>query len=271
MGLGRILCGVPHVLGGGLLAAALWLAGASMASACFVMAVSNAMPNSITSQIGPFGIRSAWYEEPTDIYGHGIMGDVQDARRLHAVISERATCTEYQIDAGPGFVFEDTAPRLVDLTGDDFPEVIAVRTSLTEGAQLAVYAMVDGKMVYLTGTPPIGTRFRWLSPVGATDLDGDGNIEIAFIDRPHLARTLRIWRWIDGSLTQVASLPGVTNHRIGDEVIFGGLRKCGEPEMILADAFWSTLLAVRFDGAEFDVRPLDTPPDAETFEMALAC
>ncbi|MEM7641235.1 MAG: VCBS repeat-containing protein [Pseudomonadota bacterium] len=260
-----------RMIWGGSVMALLWLAGASMASACFVMAVSNAMPDSLSTQIGPFGIRSAWYEQPTDIYGHGIMGEVQDAKRLHAVFAERATCSSYQIEAGPGFVFEDMAPRLVDVTGDGFPEIVAVRSSLTEGAQIAVYGVVDDEMTYLGGTPPIGTRFRWLAPVGAADLDGDGHVEIAFVDRPHLARTLRVWRWKEGRLTEVASLPGVTNHRIGDEVIFGGLRDCGGPELILADALWSTLLAIRFDGTAFDVKLLNTQPTPDNFEAALAC
>ncbi|MEM7488395.1 MAG: VCBS repeat-containing protein [Pseudomonadota bacterium] len=253
------------------LAACLWLAGTATAQACFVMAVSDAMPDSLTNQIGPFGIRSAWYEAPTDIYGHGIMGEVRDAKRLHAVVAERATCTEYQVEAGPGHVFEDIAPRLVDVTGDGVPEVLAVRSSLTDGAQLAVYGLAEGKMTMLAATPPIGTPFRWLAPLGAADLDGDGAVELAYVDRPHFLHRLRIWRWTDGALVEVAGLSGVTNHRIGDEAIFGGIRTCGAPEMILADAAWTTLLAIRFDGADLASRPLDIAPGPESFERALAC
>jgi hypothetical protein len=46
----------------------------------------------------------------------------------------------------------------------------------------------------LAATPHIGSANRWLAPIGAADLDGDGRVEIAYVDRPHLARTLRIWR-----------------------------------------------------------------------------
>jgi hypothetical protein len=48
--------------------------------------------------------------------------------------------------------------------------------------------------VPLASTPWIGQRFRWLAPVAAADLDGDGAMELAYVDRPHLARTLRVWR-----------------------------------------------------------------------------
>ena len=45
----------------------------------------------------------------------------------------------------------------------------------------------------------IWLAFTLLAPLGAADLDGDGKIELAYIDRPHLAKILRIWRFDDGA------------------------------------------------------------------------
>jgi len=59
--------------------------------------------------------------------------------------------------------------------------------------------------------------------VGAADLDGDGFVEVAFIDRPHLAKVLRVWRYVDGDFAEVAVMDGVTNHRIGEPDIAGGI------------------------------------------------
>jgi hypothetical protein len=76
-------------------------------------------------------------------------------------------------------------------------------------------------------SPPrrIGQRNRWLAPIGAADLDGDGRVEIAYVDRPHLARTLRVWRSRPGgTLTEIATATGLTNHRIGEAFITGGIR-----------------------------------------------
>ena len=48
-------------------------------------------------------------------------------------------------------------------------------------ARLAVWG-AGGR---LAAIPFIGTRFRWLAPLGAADLDGDGRVEIAYAETPH--------------------------------------------------------------------------------------
>ncbi|SFJ04411.1 FG-GAP repeat domain-containing protein [Jannaschia pohangensis] len=240
-----------------LRAALVCVLAATGAQACRVSPETQAIAGSMTQS----GDQAAWYRDPTDIYGHGIMGNIPDALTL-VVASPRSanSCGVFSVAAGDGHVFEDTAPRLVDVTGDGIPEVIAVRSSVTQGAQLVVYAEgPEDRLTVLAETPYIGRRNRWLAPAAWADLDGDGAVEIAFVDRPHLAKTLRIWRFSDGALTEVAAASGVTNHRIGDEIIHGGLRTCdGGPEMILASADWTEVLALRFDGREIKARRLGT-------------
>ncbi|MEL6960440.1 MAG: VCBS repeat-containing protein, partial [Pseudomonadota bacterium] len=117
-------------------------------------------------------------------------------------------------------VFEDVAPRLWDVTGDGKPEVVVIETDMALGGSLAVYDQ-SGK---IAETDHIGRTNRWLAPVGAADFDGDGRIEVAFVDRPHLAKTLRIFEFSDGVLALEAEIVGLTNHRIGEDFITGGLR-----------------------------------------------
>lgn len=165
-------------------------------------------------------------------------------------------------------VFEDVHPRLTDLDGDGAPEVITVESDQRLGARLAVWGS-DGRIV---ATPYIGTRFRWLAPVGAADLDGDGSIELAYVDRPHLAKTLRVWRYEQGELIPLGALPGVTNHRIGEPDIAGGIRSCGEmPEMLVASADWRAILAIRFEAGVFSQRQIGTDTSRDAFARALAC
>ena len=108
------------------------------------------------------------------------------------------------------------------------------------------------------------------------DLDGDGVVELAYVDRPHLAKTLRVWRYeptSDGEtqLREVATWPGVTNHRIGWDYIAGGTRNCGQgPEMVLADAGWNTVVSVRFDGTSLTASEIG-PYSAAAIEAALGC
>src|SRR5690606_33675671 len=120
-------------------------------------------------------------------------------------------------------VFEDIEPRLADLDGDGAPEAIVVETDLDRGARLAVYDA--GGLV--AATPFIGRRHRWLAPVGAADLDGDGRVEIAYVETPHLGKTLKIVRLVGDDLQPVAEAPGLTNHRIGDPFIQGRIATCG--------------------------------------------
>jgi hypothetical protein len=96
-------------------------------------------------------------------------------------------------------------------------------------------------------------------------------MDLVYVDRPHLARTLRVWSWAPGGLTEIASLPGVTNHRIGDEVIWGGVRDCGAgPELIVADAAFARVIAVRLDGAQLVAREVGLSAP-RNFARAMAC
>jgi hypothetical protein len=205
---------------------------------------------------------TARFTEPTDRYDHAVLGDALEWGALEITGADTVT-----IRLPESRVFEDLAPRVADADGNGTPDVIVVETDIAQGARLSVYAL-DGSL--LGATPHIGQTNRWLAPIGAADLDGDGRVEIAYIDRPHLARTLRIWRLADGQMTELAALEGLTNHRIGENFISGGLRDCGDgPEMILASADWQRLVAVRYASGSLTAR--DLGPMSATFEAALAC
>ncbi len=210
-------------------------------------------------------IASARYAAPTDRYAHGVLGD---AIEWGALVLKLDTGRTRTFTLPQDHVFEDLAPRLADLDGDGQPEVIVVEADVSRGAALAIYGAA-GK---IAETPHIGTSNRWLAPIGAADFDGDGYTEIAYVDRPHLAKTVRLWRFRDGTLQPVANLPGFSNHRIGEDFISGGVRDCnGRPEMIVATANWSRLAAIRFDGAAFRVADLGRNRGAESWRAALAC
>lgn len=209
-------------------------------------------------------IAGASYAEPTTRYDHGVLGDAVEWGALRLDLVGGATRL---IRLSEARVFEDLAPRLVDVDGDGDREAVVVETDLARGARLAVYDAAG----LVAATRFIGQPHRWLAPVGAADLDGDGRVEIAYVDRPHLAKTLRVWRFEGGGLTQVAALEGVTNHRIGWDHIAGGVRDCGAgPEMVLADADWRQLVAVRFDGQGLTLRALG-PWSSSAATAALVC
>jgi hypothetical protein len=239
-----------------------------MAAAALVLAAGCAAADG-----GAGRIASAVYEVPDDVYPHRIMGAIREKRVLAVRLADgREVRFDLREGPAPTHVFEDIAPRVTDADGDGAPDVVVVETDPDLGAQLAVYALRQGALVKAAATPHIGQRFRWLAPVGVADLNGDGVTDIAYVDRPHLAKTLRVWSWAPGGLTEIAALEGVTNHRIGDEVIWGGIRDCGAgPEMIVADADFAAILAVRFDGGDLAARGLGDAPIPRAFDRALAC
>ncbi len=192
-------------------------------------------------------------------YGHAVLGATPEWDLLRVTWGSDGRVSEFRQDA---HVFEDIAPRVVDLDGDGRPEIIVVQSSFSQGARLVVLRTTDG--LSATATPYIGQRNRWLAPIGAADLDGDGNAEIAYIDRPHLAKQLRIWRFADGALNPVADLDGLTNHRIGWDFIAGGVRTCGtRPELTLASADWTRVVAASLTNGQIatrDLGPYRGPP-----------
>ena len=210
-------------------------------------------------------ITSAAFIDPTPRYAHGILGDAIEWGSLQMDVAGRGRVS---LNLPQDHVFEDVAPRLWDVTGDGQPEVVVIETDMANGAALAVYG-AEGK---IAETPHIGRSNRWLAPIGAADLDGDGKIEIAYIDRPHLAKVLRVWRFDQGALTHVADVRGYTNHKIGESDIAGGIRHCnGAPEMIVATADWTRLAAVRFAAQGFRVRDIGPHRGRASFAAALTC
>ncbi|MEL7255875.1 MAG: VCBS repeat-containing protein [Pseudomonadota bacterium] len=226
----------------------------------------------VTAQTGP--VVEARYAGATTDYAHGVLGDAIEAAKLMVRYDDGTHVFCDAVTAGPGRVFEDTSPRLADLNGDGLAEVIAVAASATQGARLEVYGYPGRGEAFqlLAHTPYIGTRNRWLAPVGAADLDGDGAMEIAYIDRPHLAKTLRIWRYEDHTLTEIAVQPGFSNHKIGWPFIAGGLRECGDgPDMILATGNWSRVVAVRLRDGTIKARDLGPYGGPESLDSAMSC
>jgi hypothetical protein len=190
------------------------------------------------------------FDAPTDRYDHGVLGDAVEWGALTYILQgspEHGPFLTTTYTLPESRVFEDTAPRVAEFVENGSPEIVVVETDVARGASLAIYALGEVDLVKIAATPFIGQKHRWLAPAGIADFDGDGRVEIAYVDRPHLLGELVFVRLEGKTLREVARLGGLSNHRIGDETITGGVRTCGKaPELVLVSKDFDRLMVVGY-------------------------
>jgi len=215
------------------------------------------------------GIARAWYDGATDRYRHGVLGDAIEPSVI--AIQNQDNCT-ISLELDTEHVFEDIAPRLANLDGVPGNEIITIRSHQNYGAQVAVYQLTDNTLKLLASTPYIGTSNRWLAPIGIADLNNDGDMDIAFVDRPHLAKVLRVWSFRDNELVEVANKSGYSNHRIGEDFISGGLKLCDDTAaMITADANWRRIIETRLVDEQLVSTDIGAFEGTESLTRATIC
>jgi len=226
-------------------------------------------PESLVLSVTEYGVHSAWYDDATDRYSHGVLGDAIEPSTL--VVKDNHDCTR-SIVLDIAHVFEDVAPRLAKIDDTPGDEIVTIRSHRNYGAQIAIYQLSEGEIRLLATTPYIGTANRWLAPVGIADFNKDGKVDIAFVDRPHLAKTLRIWSYHNGELEEVASKTGYSNHRIGENFISGGIKTCGDSTtMITADASWRRILETAMQKDRLVTTDIGAFSGKDSLNEALLC
>ena len=261
----RMWSGWPR---GAMLAAGLWLVSMGVAQA----------QQACTPGDGRILVQTCFLADPPParLYGHDILGDTPEWANLTldwgpaaaAAYTGGAPSLVMRLEDG---IFEDVAPRVIELDHDGLPEVLVVNSEPGQGARILILD-VNADSVRAIASPFIGQQNRWFAPLGAADLDGDGVVEVMWIDRPHLAKVLRVAQVNGSDIVEIAALDGLTNHRIGEADIAGGIRDCGSgPEMILATGNWSQLVAVTWDGARFARTILGRDTTRPAFARAMAC
>jgi FG-GAP-like repeat len=170
-----------------------------------------------TAVLGSRDVAWAWLALPTARYPHASMGSVVHAGSLFALSRDGQL---FKLDLPKQRVFEDLEPRITDLDGDRKDEIIVIEADADRGAALVSYGLRTkaGKMQLqeLARSSYLGLPFRWLSPVGFADFDGDGQLDIASVTTPHIGGVLTLYRYAPPRIEPFAKAMDVSNHQMGD-------------------------------------------------------
>jgi len=221
------------------------------------------IPDSIVAKKGGKGIVGAMLSCATDRYAHAVLGDAIEAGCL-IVIDE--SDRSFTVELPQSQVFEDLEPRIADMDGDGLNEVLVIRSDDSVGAAMAIYSIKKEELVELVATPPIGTAFRWLAPIGVDDFNNDGQLDIAYIQTPHIGGILKVWSITENGFEQLAELRGFSNHSIGSKRVStariidyndDGVMDIALPDQSRQNTVWLTLVP--------ELRVLDSKPYSESY------
>lgn len=209
-------------------------------------APAGALPDTEISR-GSGSVRSAWLAAPTDLYGHGVLGDAIEAGAVVAMLADGSTA---RYDLGDDAVFEDRMARIVDMDGDGRDELLVVKSFLSAGAALTLLSVNGSELVAAAEAPAIGMANRWLNPVGVADFDGDGQAEAAAVITPHIGGTLQLYERRGRKLVEDHAQFGFSNHAMGSrELALAAVSDVNGdqvPDIVVPDAGRRNLLAVTF-------------------------
>lgn len=219
---------------------------------------------------GSINIAAAWFSEPTSRYRHSPFGTDQHPTALTISTTARQVM---RFRLPKDSVFEDRTPRLVDIDGDGQEEIVTVRSYERSGSALAVLGIRGQEIEIIAETPPLGTPFQWLNPVGFADFNADGRNDIAIVATPHVRGELQIWTLRDGKLELIADTDDVSNHVLGSRHLklsaIADFNGDGRPDIVVPSQDRRRLRFLTFSrGSIEELAELRLPaPAAEDFEV----
>jgi len=179
-------------------------------------AFTNPLPDTRVVESGELAVALV---DPTDRYGHGVLGDAIEAGGFEVIDAATGSRTRVRITAPS--VIEGVSPMLADLDGDGAEEILVTVSNGDVGAWLAAYRP-DGTL--LGESDPIGTGRRWRNQLGVGAVGPDGETEIVDVRTPHLGGSVEFFRLDGGRLVRVATSAGdYTSHTIGSRNLDMGL------------------------------------------------
>ncbi len=145
--------------------------------------------------------------QPTERYGHGVLGDRTEAESI-TVVDSKSWTVKASFELPEPFVFEQLRAEALD-TGTK-TLILGTRASRQTGAGVIALELQDNELVQVGEAGVIGLGNRWLN------LFDVANGEAYAIKTPHIGGPLQRYSFVEDELQLRSQTVGVTNHRIGD-------------------------------------------------------
>lgn len=174
--------------------------------------------------------RVAVLTDPTDRYGHAVLGDGIEAGSI-TILTEDGTVDEV-LDVTPDVV-ESRLATWADVDGDGTDDLVATLSNAEVGARQVVWSSAWGRL----DGEAIGRGNRWRHLIGIIPPDGDDPALLVEVVTPHLSRTVAISAiTADGiGLLRARDLP-IVSHTIGsrslDDARLTDVDGDGLPELV---------------------------------------
>ena len=189
--------------------------------------------------------------EPTSEYGHGILGDELEAKKINIISIEKELNT-FSIPEGQ--VIESLTPIWVDMDQDGNREIILTLSDEKVGARLTMFSE-SGEIE--AQSLAIGTGYRWRHQIAVAPFGPNGEMELVDVLTPHLGGVVEFFQLEEGgNLTRVAQVPGYSSHVIGSRnlemAIAADVNADNRVEVLLPNQQMTSLAAIQRteDGAE---------------------
>jgi len=199
--------------------------------------------------------------QPTERYGHGVLGDALEAGTITLIETDPEPEVVLNIRPPESLVIEGVAPLWVDITGDGRREIVVTVSDAVQGAQIVVFNE-DGDLA--ASGPSIGTGYRWRHQLVAAPFGIDGEIELVDVLTPHIGGVVEFYRLEGEELKIIAQISGYTSHVIGsrnlDMAVAGDFDGDGRIELIVPNQARTELGGIRRTDGEAEVAwmlPLD--------------